>query len=363
MQLDELLQHDCYGLDRATKQGVLLERLNVLTSLHRQNCPAYDRLLRAVDYPAGPVDRLEDFFPLPVRLFKERDLRSCAPGEIIKTMVSSGTTSQRVSKIFLDRVTAGYQTRALVRIINHFLGRQRLPMLIVDTRATVENRKLFSARGAGILGFSTFGRDHCYLLDDKMAIDFAALDRFQEKHRDETIFIFGFTFMVWQYLYTPLLESGRRLHLENSILIHSGGWKKLVEQAVDNETFKKSIRQQTGIGRIHNFYGMVEQVGSIFMECEQGHLHAPIFSDIIIRDSFSHQPLPFGREGLVQVLSVLPHSYPGHSLLTEDLGIILGEDDCPCGKKGKYFSISGRLPRAELRGCSDTHAFDSAVPA
>ena len=53
---------------------------------------------------------------------------------------------------------------------------------------------------------------------------------------------------------------------------------------------------------------------------------------------------------------MLPESYPGHSLLTEDEGVILGEDDCPCGRRGKYFKILGRLPQAEIRGCSDTYA-------
>ena len=62
-----------------------------------------------------------------------------------------------------------------------------------------------------------------------------------------------------------------------------------------------------------------------------------------------------GEQGIVQVLSPLPGSYPGHSLLTEDTGVLLGEDDCPCGRLGKYFSIIGRIPRAEIRGCSDTY--------
>ena len=49
----------------------------------------------------------------------------------------------------------------------------------------------------------------------------------------------------------------------------------------------------------------------------------------------------------------LAYSYPGHSILTEDLGKILGVDNCPCGRLGKYFSISGRIKHSELRGCSD----------
>ena len=63
-----------------------------------------------------------------------------------------------------------------------------------------------------------------------------------------------------------------------------------------------------------------------------------------------------GEAGIIQVVSLLPKSYPGHSLLTEDEGVILGQDDCPCGRKGKYFKVLGRLKQAEIRGCSDTYA-------
>ena len=63
--------------------------------------------------------------------------------------------------------------------------------------------------------------------------------------------------------------------------------------------------------------------------------------------------LPFKKKGLIQLVSLLPRSYPGHSILTEDLGTVFGEDDCKCGKPGKYFKIWGRLPKSEIRGCSD----------
>ena len=100
---------------------------------------------------------------------------------------------------------------------------------------------------------------------------------------------------------------------------------------------------------------MVEQPGSIFTECDIGdRLHCSKFSDIIIRDSQLNK-LPHNKKGIIQVLSLLPESYPGHNLITEDLGEILGEDDCPCGRKGKYFIVHGRIPRAEVRGCSDVY--------
>ena len=100
---------------------------------------------------------------------------------------------------------------------------------------------------------------------------------------------------------------------------------------------------------------MVEQTGSIFMECKAGYLHTHVYSDLIIRKHDGFQVAQFGEEGLIEVLSMLPKSYPGHAILTEDIGVIFGEDDCECGLPGKYFQIKGRVPQAELRGCSDTH--------
>ena len=54
-------------------------------------------------------------------------------------------------------------------------------------------------------------------------------------------------------------------------------------------------------------------------------------------------------------MSILPKSYPGHSILTEDEGVLLGIDDCSCGRKGKYFEVLGRIKNVEIRGCSDTY--------
>ena len=101
---------------------------------------------------------------------------------------------------------------------------------------------------------------------------------------------------------------------------------------------------------------MVEQTGCVYVECECGHLHASNFSDIIIRNHLDFHECNVGEKGLIEVVSSIPKSYPGHVLLTEDEGILLGEDDCLCGRKGKYFNVLGRIKNAEIRGCSDTYA-------
>jgi acyl-protein synthetase LuxE len=166
--------------------------------------------------------------------------------------------------------------------------------------------------------------------------------------------VFGFTFMIWQYLVQPLESAGRRLDLVGGHLVHSGGWKKLQDVSVDPRTFRERVQAVTGVDRVINFYGMVEQVGGVYFENPVHHLHAPIYSDVIIRDPITLRPLPDGQPGLVQVLSCVPTSYPGHSLLTEDLGVIRGVDPSGTDMGGRSFEILGRVPKAELRGCSDT---------
>ena len=84
-------------------------------------------------------------------------------------------------------------------------------------------------------------------------------------------------------------------------------------------------------------------------------MHTSIFSEIIIRNPLTHEICEPGQLGLIETISVLQKSYPGHVLLTEDLGRLIGVDDCKCGKLGTYFVIEGRIKKAELRGCSDTY--------
>ena len=359
MGFDEFLTIPPFSLPQGEKEALLARRLGELTGLHRENCPEYRRILESIGFDPASGAPLQDLPFLPVRLFKQLELRSVPREEVVKTMTSSGTSGQAVSKIYLDRTTAANQQKAMVRIVSDFTGSARMPMLIIDCPSVIKDRAMFSARGAGILGFSIFGSRPRYVLDDGMNLDIAGVTEFLEKHRGERILLFGFTFMVWQHFYRELRRlraEGVRFDLSRGVLIHGGGWKKLQSEAVSPERFKESLREVCGLEDIHDYYGMVEQTGCIYMECPCGHLHASVFSDVIPRRALDLSPCEIGEKGILQVLSSIPESYPGHSLLTEDEGVVLGVDDCPCGRRGKYFKIIGRLKNAELRGCSDTYA-------
>jgi len=344
-----------FNLSQLKKENFLLEELNNLTDFHLDNCPEYFSLVSKFKAVNSKIKNIIDVPFIPVRLFKYFDLVSVPKNNVIKTMTSSGTSGQEVSKIYLDKETSAFQIRVLSRILSEFIGPKRLPMLVIDCKSIVSNREKFSARTAGVLGFSMFGRDIEFALDDDMSINLQRIIDFLEKYKDENILIFGFTFIIWKHFIKELEKLDKKLNICNGILIHGGGWKQMELQSVTNEEYKKRILDIVNIKRVHNYYGMVEQTGSIFMECEFGFLHASSFSDIIIRNPIDFRPKGIKQSGLIQLLSVIPKSYPGHSLLSEDIGEVYGIDNCKCGRKGKYFKVYGRLKNAEIRGCSDTY--------
>lgn len=359
MNYDEILQISPYSLDKEHKRTMLTTRLIELTKHHRDNCKEYDQILASIGFNEETIKDYSELPFLPVRLFKELSLKSISDDEIVKTMTSSGTSGQAVSKIYLDKTTSSNQQKTMVKIVNEFTGSSRMPMIILDCPSVIKNRAMFSARGAGILGFSIFGAKKLYALDDDMHLDVEGLKEFLEKYQGKKIFLFGFTFMVWQHFYKELVRlkaEGITFDLSNGILIHGGGWKKLVSEAVSPEEFHDRLKAVCGLDHIHDYYGMVEQTGCIYMQCECGYLHASVFSDVIIRRPEDFGICDVGERGIIQVVSAIPESYPGHSLITEDEGMLLGEDNCKCGRKGKYFKIFGRLKNAEIRGCSDTYA-------
>ncbi|MDR1603981.1 MAG: acyl-protein synthetase [Gracilibacteraceae bacterium] len=355
--LNELFNTAPYALARAEKEKTLTALLTRLTAHHYEKCREYRAMLDGYGFsPRRPVDSYYDLPFLPVRLFKELTLSSVGADEVFKTLTSSGTTGQAVSKICLDRITAANQQKALVKIISSFLGSARLPLIIIDCPSVLKNRHSFSARGAGVLGFSIFGAERIYALDDDMNLRVDALADFLRRHAGERILLFGFTFLIWRHFYAALQESALSLDLTDGIMIHGGGWKKLSDQRVSPAVFKAGLQAVCGLERVHDYYGMAEQTGCVYVECEKGYLHASVFSDIIMRRPSDLKVCAFGEKGVAEVVSVLPHSYCGHALLTEDEGVIVGEDDCACGRKGKYFTLTGRIKAAELRGCGDTYA-------
>lgn len=354
MDIEPILGMPPFSLDQNARRSFLEKYYNELTHYHYRYCADYRRILETLHYDPDQTYPVEALPFLPIGLFKTHRLVSVRDDGSLRTMTSSGTSGQQRSQIFLDRNTSINQTKVLHKITADFIGKTRLPMLIIDSEATVKDRKKFSARAAGIKGFSLLGRRPVYALDEHMQLDQGAVAAFMENLAGQGFFAFGFTAMIYQHFLQQFKVVFPGKALAGGVLIHGGGWKKLESLRVSRERFAEIVEDSTGIETVLNYYGMVEQTGSIYFECCHHRFHCSNYSDIFIRNS-RFEILPIGEEGIVEVRSLLPLSYPGHMILTEDRGTLLGIDDCPCGRLGKTFAISGRIKNAEIRGCSDTY--------
>lgn len=357
--LDRLSAAAPFSFPQAEKRALLTSRIRELTRMHYERCDTFRHLMERAfgSQRALEFTEMEDAPFLPVSLFKTHELRSVGPEKVVKVLTSSGTSDQTVSRVYLDAETAKLQSDALVKIMQHFLGVQRRPLIILDCSNVLRDRYAYSARGAAIMGMLLFGRRPFYALKEDFSLDVEGLESYLATNRDLPPIFFGVTYVVWQYFVEGLARAGQKLKCPaGSILMHTGGWKKLLNRSVSPEEYRRAITSATEIEKVVGFYGMAEQVGSVYCENDRHLLQASNYSEIIIRDTNTLKPLPPGQPGLVQVLSSLPVSYPGHSILTEDLGVIRDTGDSSSEMHGQHFELLGRLPEAELRGCSDTFA-------
>jgi len=316
-------------------------------------------------FEAWPIDyraatRIADLPYLPVGVFKANPLIALVgPDKITRTLASSATTGQTPSRVVLDAETSKRMTKGVMAIIQDFIGPMRRPYLVIDTPESLAGNAELGARAAAIQGLRSFATELvCCLQNDRagnLNVDEAKLLDFAAKWRSAEVLVYGFTYVIWQHLVMPLQERGIELGMPNVRILHSGGWKRLQDQAVTQVAFARGVASVFGCAeaRILDFYGMVENVGIIYPDCEHGNKHVPAFADVIVRDPLTLAPVKVGEQGLVQVCSVLPTSFPGFLVLTEDIGKIIHDDGCACGRRGTSFRFVKRVPKAEIRGCGN----------
>ena len=352
MKIDKLLNENPYSLTINKKKSLFSNKINELTRFHRTKCREYKKIIDFFGFNEKKKYELKDLPFLPIQIFKEIDLFSTNKKNIVKILRSSGTSSGKTSKIFLDKKNSLEQIKTLKKIVQYHIGNERLPMMIIDKKSSIMNAKEFDAKKAAFFGFSIFGKDFFYLIKENGEIDYQGLNIFLQKTK-KNFLIFGFTYPVYNILYNKLVKNKLKKNFSNGILIHGGGWKKMEKFSVTNKKFKMDLKKKLLLKKSYNYYGLVEQTGSIFLECDCGFFLSSNFSEILIRNE-KFEVCKKSEKGFIQLVSLLPTSYPGHNILSQDIGEIKDKKLCKCKLNGTRFLIHGRAKQAEVRGCSDT---------
>jgi Acyl-protein synthetase, LuxE len=360
LKIDSLLGLAPYSLPQEEKNLRLLDIWRDELELAGQRHAGLRNYLEQWPVSFRDAKNAADLPFLPVALLKANPPLSLVEAQDVKrTLTSSATTGQVPSRIVLDSQTSRRMTKGVVAILQDFIGTSRRPYLVVDVPGVAGGKGELGARGAAIQGLQPFASEIKYCLRPDAAgepmLERERLFDFAKAHSKSNVLVYGFTYMLWNHLAKPLLASGDCLDLPNVHILHSGGWKRLQHQAVDKKIFNEGLARVFGCSseRVIDFYGMVENVGVIYPDCAEGNKHAPVFGEVIVRDPLTLKPVGAGESGLIQVCSVLPTSFPGQFLLTEDLADVIALDGCPCGRRGIAFRFRGRAPKAEVRGCGN----------
>ncbi|MBS3923043.1 MAG: hypothetical protein KGZ37_07870 [Nitrosarchaeum sp.] len=354
-KISQLLKLKPFQVIQEEKNRIFADAMQEALIYHYNNSIEFRKICQNQKFDLGKKYQLEEIPYLPVSIFKKFELISIPKENIFKTIFSSATTSNTPSKIFLDRITSECQTKALVSIMSDFLN-EKLDFLILDTKEIVSSSDEVKSRASAIRGFLPFMKSIKFVLNKELTINNLELQQINSLNQ---YCIFGFTWLI----YKIIKENKENQEVKNNLLklkspyiLHLGGWKRLSELNISRSEFYQEICEffNTEKSNIIDIYGMTEQLGTIYPDCEFGNKHVPIYSEIIIRNPLTLENEEKGKSGLIQLISPIPHSYPGISILSDDFGHLEGIDDCPCGRKGKYFRFDKRSESADLKGCGDT---------
>ncbi len=356
--IDSLLELEPFELSKELKSKTILDLAKLQVEYHSKHCEEYGMWLKRKGFSPDNIKKIDDIPFLPSSIFKHVALSSNPVSQ--KIIRSSGTSSQLKSSINLDSSTSVNQTKALTKILKSFIGKNKKPFFIVDIepKEALSDDGSISARLAGMQGYLLASKSRTYLLDQdeegSLKINNDALSLLLETSSKEAVVVIGYTYMIWQYLAGNNNFKAQNLG-RDSHLIHFGGWKKLQNLKKSKTELNAALKLKLNISEdnIMDIYGFTEQLGTVYVgKGEEGSLVSD-YSHVIVRDTNTLKVLEDGEIGFLQFFSALPMSYPGFSILNDDLGYI-SERYNEGNREVLKFKVLSRLEKAEERGCGDT---------
>lgn len=359
MKADELLKYKPFSLEEEEKQVLFKEAIAETLAHHYEGNELFRQYCVKNGFdPRNGISSLGDIPYIPIQLYKKCSFLTVKEEEIVDIRKSSSTSTGTPSVVHRDAITMERYRISRNMIFDDFIDDRNKTHICIGEDP--EFNKGASRNLINSLIAERSGSAETYYLikdkEDKFKVD---LDMFlglleEARQKDKPVgLIFGGTAIIYLFLIKPLLERGVKLDYSGYIA-HGGGWKKLQDQQVSKEIFNRDLRNVLNCPTSHivDMYGFAE-ANSMFIDCEAGYKHVPVWNEVIIRDPLNMKPVGKGERGIVQILDALPHSYAGASLLTDDIGYISTEKHCPCGRKGSAFKVLRRALGSEAKGCGD----------
>ena len=360
MKTAELLEYQPFNHCNESEKA-FYEALQEELIFHYNNNELYRRFCDKSNFNPAEHFEIQDIPPVSVSVFKHLGgrLNSVNKDDLTLTIKSSATSGVP-STILVDKITAKNQAKAMIKVVGEFIGKERKPFLIMDIDPRSEQKQFLGARFAAVTGYLKFANKAEYFLNvDSNGVFYFDVEKIanyvDQLDKNQPVVVFGFTYILFKNVLSEIEKSGKTISLpKGSKIIHIGGWKKLESEKISKELFNKRMSACFSINPddVIDIYGFTEQMGINYPDCKCGFKHAPVYSKVLVRDVSSHKVLGANQEGLLEFITPITHSYPGNCVLTDDLGFI-DDNPCPYGREGTRFKVTGRMKKAEVRGCGD----------
>lgn len=347
--------HQVFRLPREEGREIRHKLLRDAFEFHYNHNTYYRNICEAKEIKPEYIGNYQDLklIPLiPPKMFKQADsepLLSVPLEEIELEFRSSGTTGT-TSVSGRDRITTSRGALGSLAMYREFFQLSSGAGLFLCP-SPAEMPQLGMAKALSVLkalldeqGYPVEG----YIFRPEEAV--SLLQEWQGKH---TRHIIGPPFLIYRLI--EYLEKNS-LHIlldQGSKLITLGGWKRFSGEQIPRERFDRLVIDRLGIAehQIRDMYGTME-VNMLAVECDHHRKHVPPWCYISLRDADDFdQEVGVGKIGVVGILDSACHSYPGF-ILTEDVGRILRDGTCKCGRVGQVLEHERRLEGAELDRCA-----------
>jgi len=332
--------------------GACKENFNHLIT----HCDDYKKIADGLGvHSADDISKPEDIPVIPTLLMKQHDFRS---GRYMVMATSSGT-SGHASHIRFEFGALIAALKMSLRVTRyHGILSMRPCRYIVMGYKPHRSNKTAVAKTAYLTTFLAPAISRKFILkhtSEGYKPDFDSIVNALRKYEKKKapVRFMGFPSYTF-FLFRILEERGLSFQLpKGSKIMLGGGWKQFYREAADKETFYKLAKKTLGIEEenIVEFYGAVEHP-ILYTACPAHHFHVPVYSNIVIRDPDTLEPIENGRTGLVNLISPLCKATPILSVMTDDLGILHDGTTCPCGVKSPYLEIIGRVAPDDIKTCA-----------
>ena len=315
--------------------------------------PLYRRFCKRRGATPGSIDGWKDIPAVPTDAFKAAEL-TCLDGEQPAAVFrTSGTTSgdHRRGRHILPALDL-YDAALSASFAAHLMPEGRcLPMLaLIPSPEVAPESSLSHMAGRVMERFGTHTSE--FVVDAGGLAAEAACAWLESSASGESPACILATSLSLLHLLDEMAAAGVRVALPpGSRLMDTGGFKGAGRE-VSRAELTARVADQLGISPpwCVNEYGMTE-MSSQFYDGVAGRSHGasadrsyrgPGWVRTLAADPDTLRPLPFGEQGVLRHFD-LANLYTVAALQTHDLGI--------CHADGT-FSLHGRVPGAEARGCS-----------